>query len=45
MAAEIEVKRIELKRMQVRTLHVPIIGRAPLIVHKWSEKAKQEMLR
>lgn len=35
----IEVPRIEVREMQIR-----LIGDSPLIVHRWSEKAKKEML-
>lgn len=35
---------IELPALDVRTIHVPIIGDSPLIVHAWSKKARQQML-
>jgi len=35
---------IEISRLQAETLHIPIIGTAPLIVHRFSEKAKKQML-
>lgn len=38
------VSRIELPRLDIRTIKVRIVGDAPLITHKWSEKAKKEML-
>ncbi len=35
---------IELPRIDIRLMEVTIIGDSPLIVHAWSQKAKQEML-
>ena len=35
---------ISIKRVERRTALVPVIGTAPLIVHAWSEKSKQQML-
>src|SRR5882762_6778696 len=35
---------IELPRLDLRTRTIRIIGDSPLICHKWSEKAKREML-
>ncbi len=35
---------ISLKRIERQTIIVPIVGTAPLIVHAWSQKAKQMML-
>lgn len=34
----------ELPKINIKTLSVEIIGDSPLIVHKWNEKAKKEML-
>jgi hypothetical protein len=34
---------LELPRLQVETIEVPIIGDSPLIVHAWSQKAKEQM--
>lgn len=34
---------IELPRPNIQTLQVTLIGDSPLIVHKWSEKAKKQM--
>lgn len=34
----------DLPKIDVRYLQVAVIGDSPLIVHKWSEKAKHEML-
>lgn len=36
---DVEIPQIELKQIMVK-----IIGDSPLIIHKWSEKAKKEML-
>jgi len=35
---------IEIKRPDLRIIAVSIFGKSPLICHKWSEKAKKEML-
>lgn len=35
---------VEIDRIAAETIEVPIIGTAPLIVHKFSEKAKKQML-
>lgn len=35
---------IQIKRIGTETIHVPIVGTASLIVNRWSEKAKQQML-
>jgi hypothetical protein len=34
----------EIQRIAAETIEVPIVGTAPLIVHQWSAKAKQQML-
>lgn len=39
-----EVAAIQIDRPGAKTIKVPIIGTAPLIVHNWSEKAKRQML-
>lgn len=39
-----ETPAIQVQRIGTETINVPIIGTAPLIVHRWSEKAKQQML-
>ena len=36
--------QIQLNKIDVETLNVPIIGTTPLIVHRWSDKAKRQML-
>lgn len=38
------VMNIELPKIDIGLLSVNIVGDSPLIVHKWSEKAKKEML-
>ena len=35
---------VELKPLDIRTLHVKVIGDTPLITHAWSEKARKMML-
>ena len=35
---------IELPRLAIETIEIPIVGDSPLIVHKFSEKAKKQML-
>lgn len=39
-----EVATIVIDRIEVETLRVPILGTSPLIVHRFSEKAKRKML-
>lgn len=34
---------MELPRLQIATISIPIIGDSPLITHAWSQKAKQMM--
>jgi hypothetical protein len=36
--------QVSISRIEAETLIVPIVGTAPLIVHKFSEKAKKQML-
>lgn len=43
MAGKAEVV-IELPRIDIQRIEVKLSGDAPLICHKWSEKAKKEML-
>ena len=43
--AEVEAVAFELPKIDVRFLTVEVIGDSPLIVHKWSIKAKREMLQ
>src|SRR5215207_7182886 len=35
---------IQIDRIPAETLLIPIIGTAPLVIHRFSEKAKQQML-
>lgn len=35
---------ISLAALRTETIRIPIVGTSPLIVHKWSEKAKRQML-
>ena len=35
---------ISIRRIGTETIHVPIIGTAPLLMHRFSEKAKRQML-
>ena len=35
---------LAIKALSIKTLHLPIEGLTPLLVHNWSHKAKQEML-
>lgn len=39
-----EEKSIEIPKLQLQDVVVPIIGTSPLIVHRFSEKVKKEML-
>lgn len=41
---EEQVMSITLPPMNIKTMSVRIIGDSPLIIHKWSHKAKEEML-
>lgn len=36
--------QITISRINTETLRIPLVGTAPLIVHKFSEKAKRQML-
>lgn len=37
-------EQVQISRIDAETLLIPIVGTAPLIVHKFSEKAKRQML-
>lgn len=39
-----DVAQVTIDRIAAETLSVPILGTAPLLVHKFSEKAKRQML-
>ena len=43
-AAAVETVGIQLPEIAVKYLTVTLVGDSPLIVHKWSEKARREML-
>lgn len=43
-AAAAQAVAIEVPKIDVRQLDITLIGDSPLICHKWSEKAKKEML-
>jgi hypothetical protein len=42
--AAASVKRIELPRLRIERAQITLVGDSPLIQHKWSEKAKKQML-
>lgn len=42
--ATADVAQVVIDRIAAETISVPIIGTAPLLVHKFSEKAKRQML-
>jgi len=44
MATKTNETIITIKRPQITTANVTIVGETPLIVHAWGEKAKKEML-
>jgi len=44
MATAKSVKTIEIKPINIETVDIAIVGTTPLIVHAWSDKAKQMML-
>lgn len=35
---------IQINKIAAETIEVPIIGTSPLIMHRWSDKAKRQML-
>ncbi len=39
-----EVAQIQIDQIGVETLRIPIVGTSPLVVHRFSEKAKRQML-
>lgn len=43
-AAPADVQAVTIPPMNVQTAIVTLVGESPLICHKWSEKAKKEML-
>src|SRR5688572_10023245 len=44
MAALKTETAVELPQLRIQTIEVTLIGDTPLIVHKWSEKARKQML-
>ncbi len=44
MAKAKEQEVVEIKAVDIKRVKVKIVGDTPLIVHKWSEKAKKQML-
>lgn len=44
MAAKKDTGSVEIPAINIKVFSLKIIGDSPLIMHKWSEKAKQEML-
>ncbi len=40
----VKEETIEIPRIEIGYLEIQLIGDSPLIMHKWSEKAKKEML-
>ena len=44
MAAKKEEKLIEITPLNIQRVPITIVGTSPLVVHAWSEKAKQMML-
>lgn len=44
MASTANTAPVEIGRLKAETIRIPIIGTTPLIMHRWSEKAKRQML-
>jgi len=44
MAAKKETSEVSIPAIDIRLFKLKIVGDSPLIMHKWAEKAKQEML-
>ena len=44
MATKSNTQEVNIPRIDIKLFTLKIIGDSPLIVHKWSEKAKREML-
>lgn len=44
MTAKTKNEAIEIPAIELETVTVKVVGDSPLIMHKWSEKAKREML-
>lgn len=43
-ASEDKVLTIEIPTIQLASFKLTVVGDSPLIMHKWSEKAKKEIL-
>lgn len=39
-----KVQTVELLKLNIQTIKLRLVGDSPLIVHRWSEKAKKQML-
>lgn len=39
-----ETTVVEIPAINIKTAEINLVGDSPLIVHKWSEKAKKEIL-
>lgn len=39
-----EAEAITIQPLEIRTVQIPIVGETPLIMHRWSEKARRAML-
>ncbi len=44
MAKQTKTTEVKLKQLEIKTIKVEIEGTSPLMVHKWSEKIKKQML-
>jgi hypothetical protein len=43
-AKKTDGEQVEISQIQAETLSIPIVGTSPLIMHRFSEKAKRQML-
>lgn len=44
MSTKSKIRVLKPRETKIETLHIPLIGTSPLIVHRFGEKAKREML-
>lgn len=44
MTAKAKVEQVTIPAIEIETFTIRLIGDSPLIMHKWSEKAKKQML-
>lgn len=44
MAAARKVQVVQIQELNIQTITIALVGDSPLIVHRWSEKAKKQML-